>query len=147
MADRILEITDLLMGAAHADRELRPEEDAAVRKVLGELLGEPDLPADVEARVNAFIATAFDLEQTAKTFADDPASEKKKLLELVASVRDADDEIDLDEDAYLRNLAKAIGVPEAELADLVVDYEVEELRERARSLRTALPPPVPEAKT
>jgi uncharacterized tellurite resistance protein B-like protein len=146
MGDRILEITDLLMGAAHADGELRPEEGAAVRSLLGDLLGEPDLPADVEARVNAFIATAFDLEKTANTFAHDPASEKLKLLELVAAVRDADDEIDLDEDAFLRDLAKAIGVPEAELGDLALDVEVEELRERAKSLRTALPPAVPEAK-
>jgi len=141
MGDRILEITDLLMGAAHADSEYRTDEDVVVRKLLRELLGEEELPADVEARLKAFRADEFDVAKTAATFAGDPASEKRKLLELVAAVRDADEEIDLDEDEYLRSLAAALGVAAEEVKDLVLDYEVEELREHLGALRR--PPPVP----
>jgi uncharacterized tellurite resistance protein B-like protein len=141
MADRILEITDLLLGAAHADREYRSDEEATLRRLLVDLLGEAKLPDDVEARIAGFSTASFDVAKTAAAFVGDPASEKRKLLELVAAVRDADDEIDLDEDAYLRALASALGVPDSEITDLVVDYEVEDLRAHLGSLRT--PPPIP----
>ncbi len=144
MGDRILEITDLLMGAAHADHEYLSEEAATVRRLLGELLGDETLPADVEARIAGFSTDEFDVAAAAVVFAGDPASEKRKLLELVAAVSDSDDETDLDEDAYLRALAGAIGVADVDIADLVLDYEVEDLRAHLAALRT--PPPIP-AKT
>lgn len=144
MADRILEIVDLLLGAAYADRVYQPAEEVTVRRLLGELLGEDLLPADVEARLQEFRTEAFELAKTAAAFKDDPAAEKRKLLELVVSVRDADDEIDLDEDEYVKALAAAIDVPTSAFADLVLHVEVEDLRSYVASLRK--PPPTPNSK-
>ena len=48
-------------------------------------------------------------------------ADKRKLLELIASVNDADEVLDLAEDAYLRHVAIGMGVAEAEIADLTLE--------------------------
>ncbi|MFW6050168.1 MAG: TerB family tellurite resistance protein [Myxococcota bacterium] len=133
--DRILLITDLLLGAAHADQKRAGEEEAAVRRLLSELLGGSTLPAEVDGRIRDFPAGSFDLAAAARDFAADPPIHKRKLLELVAAVRDADDEIDLAEDQYMRDLGQALGMDPSEYADLTLEYEVEDLRESLEALR------------
>ena len=140
--DRIIVITDLLLGAVYADEKLQGAEERAVRKLLGELLGSNELPAEVDQRIKTFPAGTFDLKKTAADFAEDPPIKKRKLLELVCAVRDADDEIDLAEDDYIRALGEALGMKKDEYADLTLDYEVKDLRESFEDLR-AVPPPVP----
>lgn len=141
MKDRILEIADLLMGAAHADDELRQEEATMVRGLLTRLLEVDELPAEVAARLKGFDPKGFDLGMAAGQFAGDATADKRKLLELVASVHDADDELDLAEDEYLGSLARALGLSEAEFDDLDLDYEIEDLRDHLSALRK--PPPLP----
>ena len=141
MTDRILHIVDLLMGAAHADHELRAGETAAVRELVAELLGVERLPAEVEARIRGFDPAGFRLVEAAAAFRSDPASEQRRLVELVAAVHDADDEIDLAEDDYLRALARALGLADGAVADLQLEYEIEDLRDHLRRLRQ--PPPIP----
>jgi uncharacterized membrane protein YebE (DUF533 family) len=139
--DRILVITDLLLGAAYADSRLDGAEQAAVRRLLRELLGEDELPNEVEAHIKKFSSKAFDLRASARAFAIDPPFQKRKLLELVAQVHEANDELDFDENAYLVDLAQALAVPEAEYQDLTLKIEVEELRSNLAKLRP--PPPLP----
>ncbi|HEU4408021.1 MAG TPA: TerB family tellurite resistance protein [Polyangiaceae bacterium] len=140
LRDRILVITDLLLGAAYADARLDGAERDAVRGLLRELLGGGALPPEVEARVEKFSGQGFDLHAAARAFALDPPMQKRKLLELVAKVHDADGEVDLDEDDYLVELAKVLAVPEADYRDLTLNVEVEELRTNLAKLR---PPPLP----
>jgi uncharacterized tellurite resistance protein B-like protein len=140
MKDRILDITDLLMGAAHADNVLHAKEEQAVRSLLAELIG-GELPAEVDARIKGFDKASFVLEHTANPFAAGRPTDRRKLLELVAAVHDADEEIDLAEDEYLGSLARALGLPDNEVVDLKVDYEIEDLRDHLREIRT--PPPIP----
>ena len=135
IADRIMVITDLLLGAAHADDKLAGQEEAAVRRLLGELLGGASLPDAVDARIKAFPAGTFDLAATAADFAKDAPIQKRKLLELVAAVNDADEELDLGEDEYLVKLAKALGMAPSEYADLALDIEVESLKASLTELR------------
>lgn len=134
--DRILIITDLLLGAAYADQKLAGSEEKAVRELLGKLLGEGKLPPEVEKRIKTFPAGTFELDVAAADFSKDPPMQKRKLLELVAAVRDADDEIDLSEDDYLKNLAVALDMKTSEYSDLTLDYEVEELAETFEELRS-----------
>ncbi len=145
VSSRITVIADLLLGAAFADKTMEGREEATVRKLLGELLGNAELPADVDTRIKKFDAKAFNLAAAAKDFAQDPPIQKRKLLELVAAIRDADDEIDLDEDEYLRTLGLAIGLKAAEFADLTLDIEIEDLKQNLKSLRS-IPPPTPAKK-
>jgi uncharacterized tellurite resistance protein B-like protein len=133
--DRILVITDLLLGAAYADDALAGEEEAAVRRLLGELLGGAALPLEVDTRIETFRPDGFDMVAAAKGFAADPPIAKRKLLELVAAVSDADDEVDLEEDAYLVALAKALGMQPDDYADLTLHVQVEDLKKALGDLR------------
>lgn len=135
--DRIMVITDLLLGAAYADDKLAGKEEEVVRALLIELLSGEPLPEDVDTRIKTFPTGSFDLAKTAADFAKDPPIKKRKLLELVSAVNDADDEVDLDEDEYLVKLAKGLGMKREEYADLTLDVHVEDLKTALKDLRTA----------
>ncbi|MBX3156838.1 MAG: TerB family tellurite resistance protein [Deltaproteobacteria bacterium] len=139
LPDRIVPLCDLLLGAAHADKELRPSELAEVRGVLEDLAGA--LTPELAQRIDTFDPKAFDLARTAAAFQADSADDRRRLLFLVAAVNDADDEVDFAEDEYLRALAAALDLPATALDGLVVDVEVEELRETFTRVRKGPPPP------
>jgi len=139
--DRILPMTELLLGAVYADSERTDEEIETVRKLLaGVFSGE--LPAEVATRLESFDASAFALDVAIEPFAEDPPELKRKLLELLAAVKDADEIVDLEEDAYITRVAAALGVAKADYADLVLDLEIEELTEAAETVRRG-PPATP----
>ena len=138
--DRILSLCDLLLGAAHADERLDHREQETVRELLADL-SDGTLPADVEPRIRDFDPKKFDLAATAAAFKGDSADDKKRLLYLVAAVHESDEELDLAEDAYLKDLAKALELPDEALAGLTVGVEVEELKTAMTTVRKAPPPP------
>jgi uncharacterized tellurite resistance protein B-like protein len=138
MADRIDGITDLLMGAAYADGSLEGREEATVRRLLGELLDGAALPAETDARIAGFDRKAFDLDAAAAHFRADSPERKRKLLELVVAVRDADDVFDTDEDDYMISLARALDMQPEEYADLALD--IQELRTSLSDVRRSMPP-------
>jgi uncharacterized tellurite resistance protein B-like protein len=141
--DRSDVLIDLMLGALHADGEFTDVEDGAFRTLLHDLLctrGEP-LPAAVEARIAAFDPGSFDVPGAARDFLTDPPMKKRRLLELVGRLVLSDGVLDMAEDDYMRSLAAALEMEPEEYEDLVLDYEIEELRESFNALR--LPPPVP----
>lgn len=140
--DRTLAICDLLLGAAHADASFRDEERDTVRDLLEELSGGEALPPEVEARIASFAPAGFDLAAAAAPFHEDPVEEKRRLLHLVSAIHEADEELDLDEDAFLKGLGAALGLPDDEVKELSLEFEVEELQESFTFLRRT-PPPVP----
>jgi len=147
LPDRILPLCDLLLGAAHADQQFRDREREAVRELLAELIGGP-LTEAVEHRLAAFDPSRFELAATAAEFRRDPEEDRRRLLHLVAAINDADDELDLDENDYLRALARALDLPDSALAGLTVEVEIEDLRESVAKIRKGPPPPpVPGKKT
>lgn len=141
MRDRVDVITDLLLGAAYADEQLDEREQDKVRELLKELMS-GDVPPGLDKRIEMFEPNDFDVYEAASAFADDSEDNKQKLIELIAAVHDADDELDLSEDEYLRQVAEALDIGEEMLADLVLDYEVEDLKDAFAELR-AVPPPIP----
>lgn len=142
--DRILVLTDLFMGALWADDEFSEDEQKAVRKLLADLLlvTPETLPSTVEDRIVHFDPLTFDLEAAALDFEADPPMAKRRLLELVALMVDADGVVDMAEDEYLRKLAGLLGMEYEDYDDLVLDFEVEELRESFEALRVPPPPMV-----
>jgi uncharacterized tellurite resistance protein B-like protein len=144
IADRILPLTKLLLGAAYADNELKDQERDEVRALLEELAGE--LPTEVELAIVSFDPKAFDLAAVAGEFAGDNEDDRKKLLFLVSAVIEADEEIDFSEDDYLRALAEALKLPKSALAGLTVDVETEDLKETFQQVRKGPPPPPKSAK-
>ena len=142
-ADRILPLCELLLGAAYADKELKDQEKDEVRALLEGLAGE--LSTEVELKISSFDPSAFDLAASAAAFKSDSEDDRKKLLYLVAAVNEADDELDLSEDEYLRSLAAALALPKSALEGLTVEVETEELKETFKQVRKG-PPPPPKAK-
>jgi uncharacterized tellurite resistance protein B-like protein len=138
-ADRILPLCELLLGAAYADKELKDQEKDEVRSLLEGLAGE--LPTDVELTITGFDPAKFDLAAAAAPFKADSEDDRKKLLYLVAAVNEADDELDLAEDEYLRSLAQALELPKSALEGLTVEVETEELKETFKQVRKGPPPP------
>ena len=140
--DRTLALCDLLLGAAHADAHFSDREREPVRELLADLSGSEELSPELEARIAGFDPAGFAVASAAAPFAGDSEDEKRKLLFLVAAVHEADEELDLAEDDYLRALAGALDLPAAALAGLTIDVEVEELEEAFQTVRRG-PPPVP----
>ena len=139
IADRILPLCDLLLGAAYADEHLDDKERDEVRALLEELAGE--LPTEVELRIAQFDPKQFDVKQVAAQFRADSEDDRKKLLFLVSAVIEADEEIDFSEDDYLRELNAALGLPAAALAGLTVDIETEDVKQAFQQVRKGPPPP------
>lgn len=140
ITDRILPLTDVLLGAAYADQELKDQERDEVRALLEELAGE--LPTDVELRLTSFDPKKFSIEAAAAPFRGDSEDDRKRLLHLVSAVNEADDEIDFSEDDYLRSLAKALGLPDKALEGLTIEMDLEESFTQVRKG----PPPPPKKK-
>ena len=133
--DRINIVADLLMGAAHADGHLGGLEEATVKRILRELLGLHQLPMDLEFRLKEFNPATLDLAEAAKAFADDTPAEKRRLLELLATLTSADGEHDLAEDAFIRKVGLAIGLDEALFRDLCAAI----IEDRALGLSREMP--------
>jgi len=135
MHDRIFPLCELLLGAAYADRELHPRETTEIRALLVELAGEKLV--EVEACIASFEPAKFDLPSVVGYFRDDSEEARAKLLLLVSTVIEADDEIDLAENEYLRALAAGLGLPASALAGIALDVEIEEVKQTFHAIRGA----------
>jgi uncharacterized membrane protein YebE (DUF533 family) len=141
-SDRIFPLCELLLGAAYADGELQPQEKVEIRALLVELAGEARV--EVEACIASFEPDRFDLSSVIGVFRDDSEEERRRLLLLASTVIEADDQIDLAENDYLRELASALGLPASVLEGLVVDVEIEEVKDTFNAvLETAARLPSP----
>ncbi len=137
----LLVVTDILLGAAHADGSSDGTEVMAVRDLLKELHGGKELPEPLEQRITGFSPADFVLEESAEAFLKESKLEKRKLLELCCTIRDADEEIDFAEDEYIKKLGAALGMKSSEYADLTLDYEIEEV-----AAKLSIPPKTPPKK-
>ena len=137
--DRIFPLCELLLGAAYADQELHDQEKTEIRALLTELAGEQRI--EVEACIASFEPAKYDLETAIGVFRGDSEADRRKLLLLAATVIEADEEIDLAENEYLRELAAALALPASALDGLVVDIEIEEIQETFDEVRKRPPPP------
>jgi len=116
MKANIETITGLLLGAAYADKRLEGQEIDQIRSLLLRLLGAEQLPSSCADQIATFNPAKFDAASAAASLQDLDEGDRRKILEMVAAVHEADDEIDLDEDEYLRTVAKGLGIPAAGLS-------------------------------
>jgi len=145
MTNRNELIADLLMGAAYADRKLDGRELEAVKKLMADLLGVDSLPDDIAKRLEEFEPKVFDPAATAKALEIQGDDEKIKLVELIATVTEADEEIDLDENEYLEKVAQALQMPRNSYSDLTFEVmSVEDIKTAGAKLLST-PPPIPDA--
>ena len=135
MKDRIYQVGELLMGAAHADGRLEGMERNTVKRMLREIFGIHNLPMDLEFKLDEFDPAKFDLAAATAPFATDTPLEKRRLLELLSALQGANDESDLAEDAYLRKVGIAIGLDEVHFRDLAAAI----IEDRALGLSREMP--------
>jgi uncharacterized tellurite resistance protein B-like protein len=133
--DRIGPIVDLFLGAMYADHRFAEEEKRAVTRMLCDLICRPELPAELTEHIAHFDPDKFDLTATASDFVSDPPMNRRRLLELVAQLCVSDGELDFDEDEYLHRLARALGMEPSEYEDIVLDYEIHEMRRSFELIR------------
>jgi len=119
----------------YADDRFEDEEKKAVRRLLSDLICRPELPPELEERIEQFDPSKFDMVATARDFIADPPMNRRRLLELVAQLCVADGELDFEEDDYLHRLARALGMEPVEYEDIVLDYEIHEMRRSFELLR------------
>jgi uncharacterized membrane protein YebE (DUF533 family) len=137
MHDRIFPLCELLLGAAYADAELHPRETTEIRALLVELAGEAQARIEVEACIASFEPAKFDLQALVGYFRDDSEAARTKLLLLASTVIEADDELDLAENEYLRALAAALALPASALDGIALDVEIEEVKQTFHAVRGA----------
>lgn len=113
-------ITDLLLGAAHADQRLEGRELETIRKLVAGLMG-GQVPDAQQAQIEQFDPAKFDVASAAQRVALLSKDEKIKVLNLICTVHDSDGELDFAEDEYLRAAAKGMGVSAAEIPELTLE--------------------------
>ncbi|MCX4243896.1 tellurite resistance TerB family protein [Paraliomyxa miuraensis] len=137
MLEHIDTFTDLLLGAAYADKRLEGRELESIRALLERVIGKSPLPAAQEARIKAFNPAKHDPKAAAATLAFLSHEDKRNVVDLIATVTEVDDEIDLAEDDYLRRVAQGLGMSDEEIATFTVqiieDDRVPELVAKASS--------------
>ena len=144
MTDKNETIADLLMGAAYADNHLDGRELDAVKKLLANVMSLEQLPEEMAARLESFDAKGFDARAAAQSLELTTEEEKRNLVELIAAVTEADEELDLDENDYIEEVAGALDLPRATFTDLTVEVlSVENLQAAGQRLMS-VPPPIPE---
>lgn len=126
MKEHIDTLTDLMLGAAYADKRLEGKELDAIRSMVIKLLGSDTLPGAQEDRFRSFNPAKHDAKAAAASLATLSLEHKRKVLELVATVTDSDDEHDLAEDAYLRTVAAGLGLGDEELEGMTIEILEEE---------------------
>ncbi len=133
--DRISPIIDLFLGAVYADQRFLAEEKKAVTRMLCDLIVRPELPPELAAQIENFDPARFDLVATCNDFVSDPPMNRRRLLELVAQLCVADGELDFAEDDYLHRVARSLGMQPPEYEDIVLDYEIHDMRRSFELLR------------
>lgn len=128
MIEHIDTFADLLLGAAYADKRLEGRERDTIRALLERVSGESPLPAELEARMRSFNPAKHDARGAAATLWFLSKDDKRTVVDLVAKVTEADEEIDLAEDDYLREVALGLGMSDEEIAEITIQIiEDEEL--------------------
>jgi uncharacterized tellurite resistance protein B-like protein len=120
LLEHIDTFTDLLLGAAYADKRLEGRELDTIRALLERVVGEAPLPAELEARIKSFNPAKHDPRGAAATLWFLSDEDKRTVIDLVAKVTEADDEIDLAEDDYLGKVALGLGLSSEEIAALTI---------------------------
>ena len=137
-------IADLMMGAAYADKRLDGREVDEVKRLLAGIMEVDAIGDEMTERIATFNHQEFDPVKVVRALGLSDDEEKRHLVEMIAAVTEADEEVDLDESEYLEKVAEALEMPRTTFTDLTVEVlEVENLKQAAKKL--IQPPPIPAA--
>ena len=115
----VLLLTDLLLGACHADGAFDEVEEDALKVMLRRLLGVDSLPGVVLERIAAFDPLGFDAIATARALLSGGRTGRRDLLEAVCALCEVDDRYELSENEYATALVCALAMAEEDYDGLV----------------------------
>jgi len=116
---RALALAEVLCGSACADSQFDESERIIVGAMLLKVLGVTTLPAEVEAHLQGFDGDRLNLVDSVARLGLETDRDKKSLLKVVADIVKADDNVEKSERGYVTRLAKALGIPLAEVKVLL----------------------------
>jgi putative colanic acid biosynthesis UDP-glucose lipid carrier transferase len=119
----VLALTDLLLGAVYADGVFCEREQKMVRDVLRRTMRVEELPDEIEQRILTFDPNAFDPRAAAERFVSTMGGGgigRRRLLEIINEVCNADGRLELDENTYMLTLVVALAMQPHEYKDIVV---------------------------
>lgn len=125
MKDHVETITDLLMGAAFADKRLEGDEVSKIRDLLCKLLGTTSIPDNLVQRMKGFNPAKFDATAAATRIKADLGDDAAQIIDMIAAVHEADEEFDMAEDAYVRKVGAGLGLSDEQLKAHTVEIEVD----------------------
>ncbi|MEM1349593.1 MAG: TerB family tellurite resistance protein [Myxococcota bacterium] len=131
--DQLKILSELLLGAAHADGDFDGHEAETIGDILRAHVPEEELPHEVTRHIAHFNAESFDLELACTLLGVSSSGERRGVLRLVSEVTHADDVLDLAENEYIVQVAKALGASPEEYEDLTFEILPIEV----------VPPPLP----
>jgi uncharacterized tellurite resistance protein B-like protein len=136
--DRHEAVAQLLMGGAYADDHLDGAELEQVGTLLRRVTGQTELDPRLQSCLDSFDKDSFEIGEAASVLQGESMAAKRKVLELIVAVHEADDSWDFSEDDYVRQVGAALGLAASDYADLVVgDMAIES------GGFVVLPPPLP----
>lgn len=136
-AEELMALADLLMGAALADGEFHRREASFIKNLLAMLMETNELPDQLDDYLQRFDPAEFDLETCCQVLDADTPERRAAILRLVARVTEMDSVLDLDESAYVVQVARKLGASEEEYGQWVVEFSADEGE-------GSKPPPLPE---
>lgn len=140
-------LVNILMGAVYSDKKFEGSEMIKVDQILNEMF-EGNMPEFVKEQIKNFDPNDFDpkfniemlLKIETELFKD--KNNKRKILELVASINEADEELAVEENEYLCNIANYLGLEEEDYKDLKLEIiSIEDIKPIVKMMLK--PPPIP----
>jgi len=121
-ADRayLVTVSNLLVTAAHADAPMCRREERAIRRILARLCGTDTVPPWLERHFTTFDPTGFELTAATDELRLLDVDQRRRVMELVREVCDADNAFDLEEERYLLALVLGLSLDRNSVQDLVV---------------------------
>jgi len=101
---------ELMLGAAYADGVKVAVEVIAIAEQLKEFVAADKLPRHVQARLEAFDPTTFDLAAAVGALSLREDRDRQAVLTLVARVTHSDRHLHPGEERYLRDVATLLGL-------------------------------------
>jgi putative colanic acid biosynthesis UDP-glucose lipid carrier transferase len=131
--DYLLAVAGILLAAARADGDVTRRERRAVDRFLARLCEEEEVPDWLAREVHGFDPGRFDLTTATAKLRALGLEERRRVVELVREVCDADNAFDLEEERYLIGLVLALSLDRDAVEDLVI-HAAEGLDGRAKRL-------------
>lgn len=117
----IIRLTELLVGAAHADNEYHVFEQEKIKEIIMPFVHDRELAEEVARRMIDFDPVDFSIEEACAELDMTTAEERSAVFSMIVDVIEADDIHDFAESDYLVAVGEALGAAPEEYEHYTVE--------------------------